>query len=167
VLLTYDSDDAGDRAMELLEYLVATLGKEFLFFAKLWRIDLMQLAQHREQARTDAAATDLMVVAHGVRGRLPPHFAEWLEGWAKHRSGDDVVVLAALPVGPAAQGIAAAAVTGMPRRLAERHGLTFLYFDEAGPGEQWQTALGHVRRQARPFAPTLSELIDAPSHSSR
>ncbi len=100
---------------------------------KPWRLDLLDRPPTVGESRRDAADAHLIVIALREPGSLPAGLLDWLETWAAHREVRD----AALAVfgGGNSDAPTAPAMPGL-LRLAERHGLSFI-FDDGGPaGEE-------------------------------
>lgn len=159
VLVLYDEPDAGRRAKAWYDHLVAGFGEELRIEVKLWRFDLLNLPESREQMRTDADAR-LLVVAVKARTSLPDGFTEWLETWAKHRTHEDTA-LAVLPVERAADRSTPSQIVGVLRRAAERRGLTFLCsVDSAESDGEWRATHRAQRDAAQGLTPAPAELLD-------
>ena len=124
VFLAYDRPDTARSALAFLDQIGTRLGREVGLDVRVWRMDLVEDAECAWQARADATATDLMMVAFGSRPVLPAGFARWLEEWARHGEVEEAALAVWTHRGTAPDTLKPP-VQAL-QAIAERHNLTFV-----------------------------------------
>jgi hypothetical protein len=145
VLACYDTPSAGRHVKELLDRLIAHYGAAVTFDVRLWRFDLLEEAEPYRQARADAQAAALFVVAYAGNRQAGPGFLQLVEAWSAGR-GDSEVALVALKAGDEENG-------GLVRVLCDaagRIGVTFFFSGDGDLSTQELAGLSRLdERQAR------------------
>ena len=81
VVIVYENFAAGIRAKSMLDRLSAALQPEFGINRGLWKFELLDYPQLREQAAIEALKADMIVVSTNGDSDLPEHIKNWIESW--------------------------------------------------------------------------------------
>ena len=164
-LLCYDHADAGRQARAILARVETGFDTEIQFIIRLWRFDLLEIPQFREEATKEVAEADLFVFAFADAESLSHGFESFVKESLRHHDPGKMA-LAALPFAPAAGDPAALFPLRKLRALAELYDLAWLGPGGAQTGEDWQLPLHRIHREAGNFGFALGDVLDQLSHRS-
>ena len=121
-MVAYDSPASGRRAKEVLHRLMAELDDDLTFDVRLWRFDLLDVAQAYQDAHADATVAELFVVAFAGNSSPKEGLERLVQNWTEeHRMGDAALVV--MPVDLETDGD----LMHFLRQAAERNGVRFLF----------------------------------------
>src|SRR5262245_18091080 len=81
VAIIYEDFATGLRAKEWLDRLCSQVGQEMEFELKLWRFDLLPAPSFQEDAASDAAAADMIILSGHRNDDLPASVRAWMNRW--------------------------------------------------------------------------------------
>src|SRR5262249_38672703 len=96
ILIAYETVSSGLRAREMSERLATRLHSEFEMSSEVWKFELLNHPQLRQQAANEAAVADMIIMAMRRAGELPPHVKHWIESWLPQRRGGAAALVALL-----------------------------------------------------------------------
>jgi hypothetical protein len=101
VVLVYQDFDSGTRAKEFFDRLVHDHEGRFRFLCHLWKFDLLQAPELKDQAMLEAVDADMLVIAALGKPELPRAVRDWIERWLRRTtlSGALVALLAGAETG--------------------------------------------------------------------
>jgi hypothetical protein len=81
VSIIYEDFATGIRAKEWLDRLRRQMDQDIEFEVELWRFDLLPASSFREDAATDAAAADMIILSAHRSDDLPASVRAWMNRW--------------------------------------------------------------------------------------
>jgi hypothetical protein len=153
ILIAYETVSSGLRAREMSERLAARLQSEFEMSSEVWKFELLNHPQLREQAASEAAVADMIIMAMRRAGELPPHVKHWIESWLHQRRGNAAALVALLDESEEEDETAASApLSTYLRRVAEEGNMDF--FCQVGGGRQrdFDNTVETIHRRAESHA---------------
>ncbi len=93
VLIVYNDAAAGRRAMGILRKLAAHSAERLRVAPILYRFELLDDLHWREAAETDAADSDLIILATSAADELPESINDWAQASLARRNGASTAML--------------------------------------------------------------------------
>lgn len=120
-VIIYDDPSAGHRAHTAMELLADGFDGEAAPRHSVWRMDLLDYPEWREQTLADAAAADFIILSTSRSDALPPTIHLWLEQYREVQHEEPAVIFALLGSDNAwkitIEDDTGAHVTQLPQRL--------------------------------------------------
>jgi hypothetical protein len=132
VVLAYQDFSSGIRAKEFFDRLVRDHGSLFHFLCHLWKFDVLLAPELGDQAVSDAANADMIVIAAHAQTELPHAVKDWVELWLRQTRTPGALVALLEDVQPPVGS--PFAVPNYLREVAERGQMKF-FCDNLGSPE--------------------------------
>jgi len=129
IVIAYETFASGMRAKGVSERLAAQLETEFDINSDVWKFDMLRHSRLREQAATDAAEADMIIISVGRAPELPTHVSDWVESWLPRKKGGQAALVALLDQHQEADGDLPPLATYL-QEMAEKGSMDF--FCKAG-----------------------------------
>lgn len=157
VVLVYEDFPAGIRATQMVDRLLHDLDPQFAYDSKIWKFDILQIAQLRELAVQDAADADLIIIAAHGTTELPAAVKCWINLWLA-RAGRSRRALVSLLNSRAEPSPSAGSIRSYLREIAQKGQMDFFCQEADWPNEETRSYLARLRRDAAK-KPSLAEEI--------
>jgi hypothetical protein len=96
ITIVYENFAAGIRAKEVSERLANQLKEECEINSGLWKFEVLAHPQLREQAASEAAQADMIIVSARAAEELPAHVRRWIESWLPQKRSHHSALVALL-----------------------------------------------------------------------
>ena len=160
-VIIYDDFVCAAKANAMLEKASYRAGEVALSDVKPWRVDLLNLPLTATEALRDTADAHLIVFALRPAQFLPVWLLGWLEHWAAHRQVGDAAL--AVFSGESGDAPSASVVTELSR-LAERHGLYFIFDDGGSVRDEVADFARDLHAREISMTPTLQQIVGGSAH---
>jgi hypothetical protein len=94
VVAAYGDSTTRDRALELFQRIARQLEKDCEFECSWWRLDLLRDAQILEQAASQAARANMIILSLCDRDELAQSSKRWITSWLAKRGGQKAALVA-------------------------------------------------------------------------
>jgi hypothetical protein len=160
ILIAYETFSSGVRAREMSERLAARLQSEFEMSSDIWKFELLNHPQLREQAATEAAEADMVIMAARRAADLPAHIRDWIESWLPQRKEGSAAALVALLDEPEEEESRAETppLGAYLRRVAEEGHMDFFCQVGGGREQDFDDTVETIHRRAERRAGGLNAL---------
>jgi len=85
-VLAYEDYLTGTRAKVGLDKVTQGLGNQFAFYTSSWKFSVLDVADLREIAASEAAEADILVIAAYEGRDLPQSVHAWIDSWTLRRN---------------------------------------------------------------------------------
>ena len=161
VLIAYEDFEAGKRAKETYDFLVANVAHDYQFSNQMWKFEVLSIPKLGEIAAQDAALADIVIIS--CQGHdLPAETKAWLELWLGQRIR--AIALVALFAQPNLVG--AAKVRSYLAGVALRGQMEFFAQPDESPGQPKPRAFVASLRKGTLAEQTFPMLTTAVEHDS-
>lgn len=87
VVVVYQDAATRQRAMSVCDFLVKKFWSEIEFDFQWWRADFLTNARMAEDAGTNAAEADFVIICPSVESEISPALQAWFDTWIERRGG--------------------------------------------------------------------------------
>lgn len=155
VVIAYEDIQAGKHAMHVLTTLARGSGDEIELKPLPWSFDLLADADGRKAATSDAAKSDILMIATSGPNPLPPSIGQWAESAIEQKRGTATAVVALF--GPAENpDSAGSSRLEAIHAAARRAGLAFF---APTPRHEIDEAIERIRQRAEMVTPVLEKIL--------
>jgi hypothetical protein len=159
-LIIYDKPASAAKASATLQSVAHRAEVRFEWNIKPWSVDVLSLASPADEALTEAADADLIVLTGRRAYSLPTWLEDWLECWATRRQIGDAALAA---IHDRTDGKLSAPLLHKLSGFAARHYLSFIVNNHPGHEEEAMSNVRNLAVRKWPVLPALEPAMPAPS----
>ena len=133
VVIAYEDNLAGQRAVRTCERLAEQLGREFRVDTNLWKFEVLALPKLESEAAQDAAEADMVIISTSGHNDLPTAVKHWVSAFSAQKRGGAKALIGLYDGGEAGTGPTPA--QSYLQQLSKRANLDFFWrtFPKTGP----------------------------------
>jgi hypothetical protein len=96
VVIVYENDVAGSRAIDLHHVLLSQFGHEFDFQLSIWSFNALYCTKLNQDAVRDAIDATAIILAIDLGNELPVEIRKWIDAWVPKKIGQPALLIALL-----------------------------------------------------------------------